>query len=120
MLIVAIMGIIVTLAVSLMNQKQKQQFVNWLKRLVTYPVYWYHYHRFWYYTRIYLAKGKQTDDQAYVYVGKRRKLLRDIHWKFSEWFGATRSMLKQTESIAPKVIDPDELEVIQVLAIYLS
>lgn len=117
------LGVIIAaaaLVVAFMSQKQKEQFVYWLRHLVMYPIYWYRYHKFWYCTKIYFVKRKQSNEHAYVYVGKRRKLFCDIRWKFSEWFEVICIKLKRTESIVSKAVDPDELGVIQVLAIYRS
>ena len=108
------------LVVMFTNEEQRKQLVGRLGRLITYPVYRYRYYKFWYCTRIYFAKRKQTNEHAYVYVyvGKKRKFLQDIRWKFSEWFERIRHRLRKGEANPPKVVNPNELGVIQVLAVY--
>ena len=120
---VGTLGVIIAaaaLVVAFMSQKQKAQFVNWITLLVTHPVYLYRCNKFWYCTKIYLAESKQANERGYVYVGKRRKLLCDIHWKFLEWSEAIRIKLSRIADAQPKNAVPNELGVIQILAVYSS
>ena len=113
-LIVGIMGVIIA-AIALPKEKWER-----IPKIGKDIRYWLKTRKCFYTTKIYLAESEQTDERAYVYVGKSRKFFRDISWKLAKWFQAARIRLRKTESTSHKTINPDELGVIQVLAVYCS
>ena len=109
--IVTVVGIFSATVISLMNQKQKDQFVYWLKdlvkrrlkRFVTYPIYWLNSRKCLYCTKVYWGESKQANEKGYVYVIRKRDFLRDIHLKFAK---------------PSRTVNPEKLGVVQILAVY--
>ena len=118
MLIIAIIGTTTTI-IALPKEKWKW-IVSLPKRLGSNLRYWLNNRKCFYATKIYFAKSEQANEHAYVYVGKSRKFLKDISWSLTEWIQTARIKLGKKESTAQQIIDPDELGVIQVLAVYCN
>ena len=119
-LIIGIVGLIIAV-IALPKEKPKEKW-KWIvglpKGLVTKIRDWLNRRKCLYTTKIYLAESKQSNERAYVYIGKKRKLLPDIRWKFSEWFDVIRIKVKKIEDTQPKTVDPCKLGVIQILAVF--
>ena len=114
-------GIVAIIVAIIALPKEKQKWVVSLpKRLGSNLRYWLNNRKCFYATKIYFAKSEQTNEHAYVYVGKSRKFLRDISWELAKWIQVVRIKLGKKESTPQKIVDPGELGVIQVLAVYCN
>ena len=104
--IISLIGIIVSIIIPLLSRKAiRQRIINLpksLKILGIKLIYSINKCECLYCPTVYFGVSKQANEKAYVYVMKKRNLLRDIRWKFSH----------------KSNVDPKKLGVFQTLAVY--